>query len=155
MSKSIKLLNSTYWDASGISWNRKLLSSTLTDMNTKITNNTNNLNNVGKTLYGAHTTYQTKAGQNNYICSLTLTEGIWVVFGWWRYEGFELSSWTSITNCVVDSALSHYDNEGYVDTMLSNLCVVSAGTTKTVQINLWPRNKSPQVMCRLWAVRIK
>lgn len=91
--------------------------------------------------------------QNNYINSIVLDAGTWIVWGRWRYEGFEGSSWTNFSGTINDAAVSCYDNEGYVDMCISNLVV--CGKDHPVYLNLWPRTKDMTVKSNMWAVRIK
>lgn len=139
MSKSIKFKNNTYLDSSSICHNRELLSNILSS---------------GLITTGTKTTTVTK-GQNNYINSISLGKGTWLIIGEWRYEGFELSSWTDLKNATFCGASSKYDNNGYVNDQVVGILINTSTSNKTVQLNLWTRDKSIDVLSSMCAIRIK
>ena len=90
MSKSIKFRNNTYLDSSSIVHNKEPLNEII---NTPI-----------KT--SAMNTYYAKKNQENYINSIKLGKGTWLIIGEWRYEGFDASTWTSMINTTYSGASS-------------------------------------------------
>jgi hypothetical protein len=139
MSKSIKFRNNTYLDSSSIVHNKEPLNEII---NTPI-----------KT--SAMNTYYAKKNQENYINSIKLGKGTWLIIGEWRYEGFDASTWTSMINTTYSGASSKYDNDGYVNEEITGLLVNTSNTEKTIYLNLWPRLKDIQVKSTMAAVRIK
>src|SRR5574344_336624 len=139
MSKSIKFRNNTYLDSSSIVHNKEPLNEII---NTPI-----------KT--SAMNTYYAKKNQENYINSIKLGKGTWLIIGEWRYEGFDGSTWTSMINTTYSGASSKYDNDGYVNEEITGLLVNTSNTEKTIYLNLWPRLKDIQVKSTMAAVRIK
>ena len=138
-SKSIKFRNNTYLDSSSIVHNKEPLNEII---NTPI-----------KT--SAMNTYYAKKNQENYINSIKLGKGTWLIIGEWRYEGFDASTWTSMINTTYSGASSKYDNDGYVNEEITGLLVNTSNTEKTIYLNLWPRLKDIQVKSTMAAVRIK
>ena len=139
MSKSIKFRNNTYLDSSSIVHNKEPLNEII---NTPI-----------KT--SAMNTYYAKKNQENYINSIKLGKGTWLIIGEWRCEGFDASTWTSMINTTYSGASSKYDNDGYVNEEITGLLVNTSNTEKTIYLNLWPRLKDIQVTSTRAAVRIK
>ena len=139
MSKSIKFRNNTYLDSSSIDHDKEPLNEII---NTPI-----------KT--SAMNTYYAKKNQENYINSIKLGKGTWLIIGEWRYEGFDASTWTSMINTTYSGASSKYDNDGYVNEEITGLLVNTSNTEKTIYLNLWPRLKDIQVKSTMAAVRIK
>lgn len=139
MSKSIRFKNNIYMDSRSIVHDRELLSSILSS---------------GVITAGTKTTSVTKS-QNNYINSISLGKGTWLIIGEWRYEGFELSSWTDLKNATFCGASSKYDNNGYVNDQVVGILINTSTSNKTVQLNLWTRDKSIEVLSSMCAVRLK
>ena len=139
MSKSIRFKNNIYMDSRSIGHDREVLSSILSS---------------GVITAGTKTTSVTKS-QNNYINSISLGKGTWLIIGEWRYEGFELSSWTDLKNATFCGASSKYDNNGYVNDQVVGILINTSTSNKTVQLNLWTRDKSIEVLSSMCAVRLK
>lgn len=139
MSKSIKFRNNTYLDSSSIVHNKEPLNEIL---------NTS-LKSTQRVIYTA------KKNQENYINSIKLGKGTWIIIGEWRYEGFDASTWTSMINTTYSGASSKYDNDGYVNEEITGILINNNSTEITVYLNLWPRLKDIQVKSTMAAVRIK
>jgi len=139
MSKSIKFKNNTYLDSKSVIHNRETLSSIL---DSNLISSSINVSSATK-------------GQNNYINSISLGKGTWIIIGEWRYEGFELSSWTNLIGVTFSGASSKYDNSGYVNDQIVGILVNTSTSNKTINLNLWPRDKNVEVISSICAVRIK
>jgi len=139
MKKSIRMKENVYLDSSGVIHNKELLcdilNSQLVSTGTKSYNATN--------------------GQNNYINSISIGKGVWIVIGEWRYEGFELSSWTTLIGTTFSGASSKYDDNGYVNDQIVGILINTSSTKKTINLNLWPRGKSITVTSTMCAIRIR
>lgn len=139
MSKSIKFRNNTYLDSSSIVHNKEPLNEIL---------NTS-LKSTQRVIYTA------KKNQENYINSIKLGKGTWIIIGEWRYEGFDASTWTSMINTTYSGASSKYDNDGYVNEEITGILINNNSTEITVYLNLWPRLKDLKVNSTMAAIRIK
>ena len=139
MSKAIKFRNNVFLDTSGIVHNQETLKSIIdTPM---ITSN--------------RQYYNAKKAQENYINSISVGKGTWLIIGEWRYEGFDASTWTSLINTTYSGASSKYDNDGYVNDEIMGIVINSTSTQKTIYLNLWPRQKDIRVNSTMCAVRLK
>lgn len=139
MSKAIKFRNNTYLDSSSIVHNKEPLNEIL---NTPLKST-------------SRSTYQAKKNQENYINSIKLGKGTWLIIGEWRYEGFDASTWTSMINTTYSGASSKYDNDGYVNEEITGILVNNSTAEITVYLNLWPRFKDLKVNSTMGAIRIK
>lgn len=139
MSKSIKFRNNIFLDTSGIVHNKELLKGIIdTPLITT------------ERVY-----YNAKKNQENYINSINVGKGTWLIIGEWRYEGFDASTWTSLINTTYSGASSKYDNDGYVNDEVTGLVVNDSNNTKTIYLNIWPRIKDLRVNSTMCALRIK
>lgn len=154
MSKAYKPISSKYIKTTGIVHNRTALNSYLDTLNSSVSTNTTNIEVIGQTKYTSEVTKSATQSQSNTINSISLGVGIWIVWGWWVFEGSTVSSWTGFNNSVNGAPVSCYDDQGWVNMTISDIAVVNSGT-KTISLTLWPRNKTISVKSKMWAVRIK
>lgn len=139
MSKSIKFKNNIYLDTSGIVHNQETLKSIIDTP----------LKTVARKYYDAI------MSQENYINSIKLGKGTWIIIGEWRYEGYDASTWTSLINTTYSGATSKYDNDGYVNDEITGLLINPNNTEVTVYLNVWPRRKNMRLNSTMCAIRIK
>lgn len=138
MNKSIKFKNNLFLDSTGIVHNKELLSELLKS-DLKSTNGSSYV----------------KKNQNNYVNSLSLGKGTWIVIGEWRFEGFDFSSWTTLINATFAGASSKYDDSGYVNDQVVGILINNNTTPVTIYLNVWPRNKDVTVLSSMCALRLK
>lgn len=139
MSRALKLKNNTFLDSSSICHNREQLSTLLSS---NLITTSNKISEAIKS-------------QNNYINSISVGKGTWLIIGEWRYEGFELSSWTDLKGITFCGASSKYDNNGYVNDQVIGILINTSTNKKTVDLNLWPRDKTISVISSMCAIRLK
>lgn len=148
-----KLNQDTYVGNTG-----KKLSDILTNAN-NIKNNTNNiaintnkLYQVGLVIDSGIKTSTANQSQSNFIQTLNIPKGIWLVFGNWTYEGNQVSSYTSIEGINYNDATSCYDDAGWVNMTVIGLS--NSDGSHVAKLNLWPRNKTISVKAHMWAIKI-
>lgn len=129
----------------------KQLKDILTNAN-NIASNTNKLNQVGWVIDSGEKVSTAKQSQANYIQTLNIPKGIWLVFGNWTYEGNQVSSYTSIEGINYNDATSCYDDAGWVNMTVIGLS--NSDGSHVAKLNLWPRNKTISVRAHIWAIKI-
>lgn len=129
----------------------KKLSDILTNSN-NISSNSTKLHQVGLVIDSGWKVSTAKQSQSNYIQTLNIPKGIWLVFGNWIYEGNQVSSYTSIEGINYNDAVSGYDDAGWVNMTVIGLS--NSDGSHVAKLNLWPRNKTINVNSHIWAIKI-
>lgn len=134
MSQSFKYKNNMYLDSTGVAYNKATLKS--------------KLDSIGK-VYSVTASGKT-VNQNtaNYPISLTLPAGTYVVVGYFEYRGSDLRYYLTLYN----TAMSAYDNAGYVAGNITDIAELTKQTT--ISLMIWP-SKTVSVSAKLMAVRIR
>lgn len=134
MSQSFKYKNNMYLDSTGVAYNKATLKS--------------KLDSIGK-VYSVTASGKT-VNQNtaNYPISLTLPAGTYVVVGYFEYWGSDLRYYLTLYN----TAMSAYDNAGYVAGNITDIAELTKQTT--ISLMIWP-SKTVSVSAKLMAVRIR
>lgn len=117
-----------------------------------ITSNTSKLYQVGLVIDSGTKTSTANQNQSNFIQTLNIPKGIWLVFGNWTYEGNQVSSYTSIEGINYNDATSCYDDSGWVNMTVIGLS--NSDGSHVAKLNLWPRNKTISVKAHMWAIKI-
>ena len=111
----------------------------------------NKLNNIGTFIQDTEKTATATQGQANYIHTLSIPAGTWIVFAYWRYQANDVSSYSSIEGISTPLADSTRDTDGWVNKTSVGIHVGGATTAK---LNLWPRNKTITVYSNMFALRL-
>lgn len=114
--------------------------------------NNSKLYQVGLVIDSGWKTFTATQAQSNYIQTLNIPKGIWLVFGNWRFEGDDVSSYTSIEGINYTDPVSCYDDKGWVNMTVIGLS--NSDGTHIAKLNLWPRNKTINVHSHIWAIKI-
>jgi hypothetical protein len=107
---------------------------------------------VGRTLDTGDKVTTAQQGTDNFINSLSIPKGTWIVAGTWSYQGNDLSTYTSLNGIDFTTETSAYDNLGYVSGNAIGLCISNGSAV--AKLDVWPRNKTVPLRGRLWAVKI-
>ena len=129
----------------------KQLKDILTNAN-NIANNANKLHQVGWVIDSGWKVSTATQSQSNHIQTLNIPKGIWLVFGNWIYEGNQVSSYTSLEGINYNDPVSCYDDQGWVNMTVIGLS--NSDGSHIAKLNLWPRNKTINVNCHMWAIKI-
>ena len=134
MSKSIKLKNNTYIDSSGVTHNRTLLSTILSDFTTKI----NNL--LGRV-------YIQESGSNSDGNYIKYSNGIMICYGAKTFTKDVTSAWGSIYETATAFSLGNFP-KAFIE---KPSCIINclAGTTVWVE----SQNTTETVIGNTWVMR--
>jgi hypothetical protein len=120
-----------------------------------VNNNANeveNIQNGKKYLIQSFSNASCTQNTNNNLASFNLTEGIWIVVGYFFYNGSDLRTYLTITsNNVEEITTSAYDNSGSV---AGQICgIINVQNTSNIVFKLLPTGKNITVSGYLKAVK--
>ena len=151
----------TYGDKSYLNQNadipatNKVQDTDMNEIKTVVNNNANeveNIQNAKQYVTQSFTNVSCTQNTNNNLTNFNLTEGIWIVIGYFFYNGSDLRTYLTITsNNAEEINTSSYDNSGSV---AGQICgIINVQNTSNIVFKLLPTGKNITVSGYLKAVK--